>query len=281
MELENLSIENQIKQYGATSQSKPLQKMPFHPVGPGVDQILNRLIKLEHRCVEGFYIRIERELPTEIWQKIWNLLNQKGKLNLGSLARELEYIRQHVQLDVCRQKLWLARENRFYFNFFDFYNAKIKVCDLYDFYQFIKKIDDICENTPIDTVKVHGKTLLEDNKIQAQAVIEETESWLKDQRHYTKTENYKKLKYLKKVFKIRPDTCVIWCAECQDELCDTGKDRCYCCIKYKNEWDYMTRCNRCFCVFGTFAMVVCVATVVFAVVGIILKETGVINGTII
>src|SRR5258708_34395077 len=67
MELENLSKK---AVYGATSQSKPLQKMPFHPVGSGVDQTLNRFITLERKRVDGMSIQVKRELPKEIWQKI-------------------------------------------------------------------------------------------------------------------------------------------------------------------------------------------------------------------
>jgi len=273
MELENLSKK---VVYGATSQSKPLQKMPFHPVGPGLDQTLNRLIKLEHRCVEGFYIRLEQQLPADAWEIIWGYLNSRDKLRLGSLAHSFEYIRQHVQLDVCRETLLRER----------FYNT-LRKSYLDVFCEIIATIGDIHNNTKIDTLKICCRSLLEENKDRAQVIIEASESWIKSQRHYTKTENYQKLKYLKEVFN-EPDTCNVWCTECQDEWRDTGKD---CldvrhnafCIKCKNELDSMTRCDRCMCFWGTFMIVVSAVTVVFGVVSIILLETGVIghqkNGT--
>lgn len=221
MELENLSIENQRKQYGATSQSKPLQKMPFHPVGAGVDITLNRFIMLERKRVDGMCIQVKRELPEEIWQKIWDYLDQKGKFNLGSLSHSFEYIRQCVQLDVCHKKLLRAcspdlikDHNGYYSNDYNVYEVERSA--LHRFYISTKKIGDICQDTKTDTVKARCKELLEDSKGEAYMLIAETESRIKGQRHYTRTEEYKKLKYLKEVFS-KPDTCIVWWTECKDE----------------------------------------------------------------
>jgi len=235
MELENLSIENQRKQYGATSQSRPLQKMPFYPVGPGVDQILNRLIQPYFRCVEGYYVFTEREhLPAEIWEKIWDYLDSVDKLRLGSLAHSFEPIRPYVQLDVCRETLL---NRRFY------YTRRKSYVDV--FCEIIATIADIHNDTNLDAIKIQCNLLLQENKGAAQEIIERSESWIKSQRHYTKTEEYQKLKYLKEVFD-GLDTCNVWCTECKDECFDTGKDylRC-CCSLYCLEICLVCSCAPC------------------------------------
>lgn len=211
MNLENLSKK---AVYGAISQSKPLQKMPFHPVGPGVDQTLNSFITFERKRIDGMRIQVKRKLPQEIWQKIWDCLDQKGKLNLGSLSHSFEYICQYVQLKVCHKKLMMACSKK--------HNMSQNVL-LDSFYVLIKKICEIRENTKVDAVKMRVKELLESSKGEIQMFIDENESSIKSEWHYTQTTDYKKLKYLKLEFN-KLDACNVWCIECKDECYDTGRD---------------------------------------------------------
>jgi hypothetical protein len=200
MELEIIS-EKAIS--GSTCQSKPLKEVGyFYPE-------LN----------EPFSLLFKQALPVEIWRKIWDYLDRNDQLNFGSISRLFKRIRLYVRVDVCFEK-------------FSFYWTKLQNeslenkdhCTVYLFYECTKTVCNICDSTKVKDIKVRCKAFFEENKSKAEEIIKIYEPRIKKQRHYSANDDYKRLKYLKKVFKIESDTCNVCCAECKDGCYYTGRN---------------------------------------------------------
>ena len=206
-------------QYGAISTSKPLNNM-FSPADPEFTKTLNLLSKGKYYCIGNEKKQLNpKVLPAEIWELIWGHLTRKDKLNLCLMSNSFVHIQPYIQLEVCHQALL---KTEYYYSTYDAINS---------FYIYIKKICDIHENTNTTNIKTLSNLILENNKAKVQQLINRQEPSVKNKRHYVNTEAYKKLKYLKETFN-EPDTCNVFCTECQDEC--------------KDEWhDTMHGCSRC------------------------------------
>ena len=209
MEIEMVTIPK--GQYGAVSQSKPLQEM-FSPVGLGTDKIMNILLG------ENYYLFENRgkklEFPADVWQQIWKYFDLKDKLNLGSVSNSFNHIRESI-LIIEYNQFFSNIPKLICFKLNDFGNSY----KLNFYYKNTKAVCDIYENTKINEVKIRCKFFLENYKNRVQNFIDEAGSDIKTRRHRVKTDDYKKLKYLNEIFN-EPNACFVSCLECRDEWCD-------------------------------------------------------------
>ncbi len=208
-------------QYGAISQSKPLQEM-FSSVGLGIDKVMNILLGENYYLFEGRGKKLE--FPEDVWQQIWKCLDSKGKLNLCSVSNSFNHIRASILI---------IKYNHFFSNIPKLISFKLNdfgnSYKLNFYYKNTKEVCDIYENTQIDAVKIRCKFFLENYKNRIQKFINEAGPDIKIKRH-VKTDDYKKLKYLNEIFN-EPNACFVSCLECRDEWCDKTQEHLKPCIE--------------------------------------------------